>query len=275
MTSPSAQGRELAMKLREERGLASSPISFAELEDLVPCDVVVTDMPDGVDGLTLRDPQTGNVLIGIATSRAPFRQRFTLAHEIGHILAGDVSTSTSIHECTPRSAEETRAHSFARHLLCPVSGIASDQTIKNMHKTEMLSRVVRKFKVSPEVAAYQLEAAGLITADDVKELGKHTANALAARWGWINEYNDYVEFASKPHVSRRLVEDVTTAYLEGQVTIGSLAFVRGDTIGETQADMDLVESEELKADGLDDELSAQDVPTEMERERFLEDFFGS
>ncbi|WHU60692.1 ImmA/IrrE family metallo-endopeptidase [Trueperella pyogenes] len=278
MASSSAQGQDLAIKLRKERGLANSPISsLAQLEDLAACDVVVADMPDGVDGLTLRDPQTGNILIGVATSTSPFRQRFTLAHEIGHIVAGDVSTSTNIHECTPKSPEETRAHSFARNLLCPVDGVkaVSDRLLGNISKAEMLSRVVRMFQVSPEVAAYQLKAAKLVTAADVEELKKHTATALAARWGWINEYNGCVDLANTPHVSPRLIEDVTAAYLEGHVTIGSLAFVRGDTIEDTKADMDLVEKEALKTAEPNHISQDQDDCTEASRERFLADFFGS
>ncbi|OCA94839.1 hypothetical protein ACU20_05560 [Actinobaculum suis] len=144
-----------------------------------------------------------------------------------------------------------------------------------MTKTEMLSRIVQRFQVSPEVAAFQLKAARLITADDVNELREHTAPALAARWGWINEYNSHVDIASTPHVSARLIEDVTTAYLEGRVTIGSLAFVRGDTIAETKADMDLVEAEALKTAEPDHVQRDGDDATETVREQFLKDFLGA
>ena len=86
-----AQGIFLADQFRERHSLAKGPVERIEqLTELVEADLMVTQLPDDVDALTVRDPATGRIVIAIATSGVPYRQNFTLAHEVGHICAGDL-----------------------------------------------------------------------------------------------------------------------------------------------------------------------------------------
>ena len=56
-------------------------------EDVFGADVAVIALDEGFDGLAASSDEAK--LIVLATSQVPARQRYTLAHELGHLLAGD------------------------------------------------------------------------------------------------------------------------------------------------------------------------------------------
>ena len=84
-------------------------------------DVAVTSIPAGCDGLAWRDPHTQLILV--ATSEYPTRQRFTIAHELGHLLAGDdqgLSVDKDVMDPERRRhPSETQANAFAAAFLLP------------------------------------------------------------------------------------------------------------------------------------------------------------
>ena len=53
-------------------------------------DVISMDASEAEHGLSMTDPATGKVVIAVATTTQPMRQRSSIAHELGHVLAGDL-----------------------------------------------------------------------------------------------------------------------------------------------------------------------------------------
>ncbi|MGV0362933.1 ImmA/IrrE family metallo-endopeptidase [Corynebacterium minutissimum] len=222
-TSPSQQGVELAAGFRAKHDLGLGPVGdINNLMKLVDADFIVLDLTDDLDALTLRDPMSGALTVGISTSNNPFRQRLTVAHEIGHIVAGDITEDGASLQCDKTLPSETRANTFARCILCPEEAL--QELPQYADPEELLSTVVQRFQVSPHVAAIQLHQAGLISKDIKEELKNHTAKGLASRFGWKATYDHARKIAALPRASERLVADAYKAYSQGLITLSTVAF---------------------------------------------------
>ena len=91
------------------------------------------DAGDEEHGLSMRDPATGRTVIAVATTTNPLRQRTSIAHELGHVLAGDLDRPA---DGAPgeRTPAEKQADTFARHL-------QGRKLFINAHPKEMFSEV--------------------------------------------------------------------------------------------------------------------------------------
>lgn len=218
-------GQRLADNAREEFGLGVAPVSdLAELlESTVGVDVAFLHMPDGHDALTRKNPLSGDIIVAVATTGLPERQRFSLAHELGHILADDLHDSLeTVHA---PSAAETRAHAFARHFLAPLSGVKR----LAVHKKglDLVSDVIRHFGVSPQVALIQLRELG-VDRSTLDEAQGHSAAWFATRFGWDADRSSEVALAEKMRPPRSIVAAATTAYEAAKIDAAMLARVRKD-----------------------------------------------
>mgnify|MGYP001940693984 CR=1 FL=1 len=237
--SKKAQGRFLAEQLRSEHELAMGPLDHIEqLTELVDADLLITPLPDKVDALTVRDPDTGHIVIGIATSKVPYRQNFSLAHEVGHIVAGDLEQPSVVNPCLNHDAE-TRANSFAAHILCPLPSLPSQLEGRDPDTDEAVSHLVQRYKVSPRVVVTQLKRAGLISTEKASALGRRWSTPrLASRFGWKELYDLEVQRASTPRPAPRLVADATQAYLDGLVSAEAVALARGISPQQVRTELD-------------------------------------
>ncbi len=205
-------------------------------------DVAVMDMPDGIDGMTRCDPKSGAFIVAVATSDNPERQRFSLAHELGHIVFEDFSDDIgSVHATGSR---ETRAHDFARHLLAPLGGVRRlADALPGSSAEQLTSAVVQHFGISPKPAAIQLHAIDAITASEKAMVSELTSRTLATRFGWSEERQLRVADAQRPQPPQQIVAAATHAYADGKLSLRVLARLRGT------ADIAALESE-LAAAGL-------------------------
>ncbi len=223
---------QAARKIRYEHGLGMGPI--ADLHELIGlvapgADVAILDMPDGMDGMVLTDPVRGKSIIGVATTSVPERQRSSLAHELGHIIFKDYEAGLR-HDPSERTPEETRADTFARHLLAPVEGVqtfledlgAARGAVSARH----LSSLVRHFQVSPTIAIIQMHSIGWITAEQ-KSTWRESAHGLALRYGWIGDYRALAAERRTPRPPQRLIENATEAYIRNLVSVQGLASLSG------------------------------------------------
>jgi len=112
-------------------------------------------LPRGVDALLHREE--GFSLIGYSELVAPVRQKFSVAHELGHLHMGHVHGRSSV-DLDSADFDEIEANQFAAHLIMPISFLRSD--IKaGMHDVDALAR---RYVVSPEAMWWQLSKSGLI-----------------------------------------------------------------------------------------------------------------
>lgn len=119
-------------------------------------------------GLLIR--KDGKALVGINSGEAPVRQRFTIAHEIGHFLLHpqkDTFVDYRGHKQETRTPKEREADMFAAALLMPRHKIARD--FKNFVKggleiDEIKLILADRYEVSEDAMGYRLINLGLYLA---------------------------------------------------------------------------------------------------------------
>lgn len=289
MCSASKEGLDLAEEFRKKYALGNDPIAdIADFMQLVDADFMILDLPDNVDALALRDPVTGATVIGIAKSSVPYRQRFTVAHEIGHFVSNDFESSKIVADdehpepgmyvCGKRDHQEVRADTFARNVLCPTDGLKADQKLGELTGSgdvlAALSHVVRKYQISPQVALIQMRHADLINEAQSDELKGISAPALAARYGWKADYDRAVKVSGLVQPSARLVKDAYRAYEQGIVDLPSIAFAEMSSVDEVK---ELISASQAQLPPLRHDANAQNQDAaDAEADPFaeLDAFFG-
>ena len=114
---PYHQGELLAQRLRSKSGLADADLPTdvsqlaADVEDKFNADVAIEPLERGLDGLAISRP--GYRLIMVSSSIPAHRQRYTIAHELGHLMAGDQGDIIDENINYSRTTAETRANAFA------------------------------------------------------------------------------------------------------------------------------------------------------------------
>jgi len=219
-----------AAAFRSQHGLGTAPVRDLRgiVEDFPGVDLAVLKMPSWIDGMTVKDPDTGVALLAVSTSDVPERQRFTIAHELGHLVLEELSQGVPDHT---RSPMEMRMDGFARHFLIPEEGLV--QALRSRGRTRLrlevedLSEVVREFGVSPMTACIQLLSIRWITSETKNAWASWTAPRLATRFGWANEREADVLAARTEQPFRRIVANATEAYLSGRLPLAAVARARG------------------------------------------------
>ena len=231
-------GRTAAERFRQEHRLGLQPLGdlVALIEQSAGVDVAVLDVGPDEHGLTMRDPQRGAVFIGVARTRHPMRQRSTLAHELGHVVFGDWAENTTCDWSAPAPAE-SRANAFARHLLLPLDGLKSFLANTQGVSLAVLSTIVQRFLVSPQIAAIALEQAGYLNAATKGEWMSTTAPQLAVRFGWSDQYQALQADADRRRAPQRLLTRAILGYAEGVVSAQTIATLRGITPNKAAAEL--------------------------------------
>ncbi|MGV3727759.1 ImmA/IrrE family metallo-endopeptidase [Hydrogenophaga sp.] len=110
----------------------------------------------------------GKPLITFNSSDAPVRQRFTIAHEIGHYALGHLGAGTtkfrdpaSHFSSSTHKVEEREANRFAANLLMPAGALMFAIERHGMNSIDNLAEL---FGVSQVAMQYRLENLGLIDA---------------------------------------------------------------------------------------------------------------
>lgn len=197
------------------------------LERTFGVDVAKTGLPEGVDGAAWQ--ADGFRLIMIARTGVPTRQRFTLAHELGHILARDAQDLLTETHLTPgrqTDLTEVRANVFAANLLMP-RGEINALVQGNGLTDEQLTSMVVQFQVSPSALAARLSQLRLIDERTASRLrGLTTRNCH-----WLTGQRDLFEARTAWSQTKRLpfrpAQLLYEAYLEGDTTLRPLAAYTG------------------------------------------------
>ena len=230
MISTQDRGRQEAERFREQYGLGEGPLGdlVGIVEETTGYDVAIVEAPSEEHGLTMTDPLRGVTFIAVAASRHPMRQRSTLAHELSHVVHCDGGLVLREGKGGRRPVPERLADAFARHLLVPRSAILRIMKDHNGAWSEAdLSLVVRKFLVSPAIAAIALSEAGAI-ADDLKKVWMQIWTPdLATRHGWGDYYAALQGESRRTRPPRRLLARAVEGYRRGVVSLQRLSALRG------------------------------------------------
>jgi Zn-dependent peptidase ImmA (M78 family)/transcriptional regulator with XRE-family HTH domain len=202
---------------------------LAELvEDIFGADVAVVDLGTGFDGLAASSDTAK--LIVLATSQIPGRQRFTLAHELDHLLTGDdqgVHLDKDIFDrAQHRDPSEMRANAFAAAFLMP-EAILRERVSRDGLTENGFAELACDLLVSPATLAYRLLSLRLIdrgTCDQFRSVSGAKAARLVGRTG---EWAQRVAETSSPRPPGLLVRDAYAAYESGATTLRPYANLLG------------------------------------------------
>ncbi|MFI7356250.1 helix-turn-helix domain-containing protein [Streptomyces avidinii] len=241
-SSYAAQGEALAraaLKEVERQGRSITAGSLAELiEETFGADVAVVRLDDGFDGLAAT--AEGTKLILLATTANPARQRFTLAHELGHLLAGD---NQDVHldqdifgPAQKRDPGEQRANAFASALLMPEEILRS--AIAPGLTREGYAALVCDLMVSPAALAFRLLHMRLIDAGTSDHFKRMTASEAAQLAGRTEEFDQRAALSQEPRLPGLLVRDTRAAYEAGKATLRPYATLLGVEVDELRSELE-------------------------------------
>ncbi|MBV9869178.1 MAG: ImmA/IrrE family metallo-endopeptidase [Frankiaceae bacterium] len=185
--APIQQANELAAKVRDLVGEGDEDIEeLAQYcEEKLGIDVAIEPLPPGVDGLSIA---CGNYQLALISSAIPAtRQRYTLAHEIGHLAAGDSNELTIDETLTGQSDVEARATAFAAAFLMPESSLRRSLGSVGPTEATIVDMLVR-YKVSLDTLATRLYYLELVDATSRERIRGMSARRLALLSGRRHEY---------------------------------------------------------------------------------------
>lgn len=157
-----AGARHTALSLLKECKITDAPVKLNEVFKQVrnSFDVSVlgateAEIGSKIDAITKREG--GEIYILYNKSRHVHRQRFSFAHELGHLHLGHVHGGSSI-DMNSGGLDEIEANQFAAQLLMPPSFLRND--IKAGLKD--VATLAKKYDVSEEAMWWQVDKAGLL-----------------------------------------------------------------------------------------------------------------
>ncbi|MEU5650196.1 XRE family transcriptional regulator [Streptomyces pseudogriseolus] len=232
------QGERLASDLAEHlagRGAGSPagmdlPSLTRLLADHCGIDVALVEFPSraALSGATWQSE--GFRIVLLATTQEWTRARFTLAHEVGHLLARDAQDLRA--DATPQPGKqkdytEVRANVFAAHFLMPAAEVraAWERTVADPKAPTdaELSELVVTFKVSPSALAARLNRLGLLDSsrrDRFRGFTTEICHVLAGRLD--DHYRHRAESAvARPPLAP--MAELLAAYEAGETTLRPLA----------------------------------------------------
>jgi Zn-dependent peptidase ImmA (M78 family) len=131
--------RKLVTDLLSKNAITAPEVPVERIVGLLGAELRLEAAEPDLSGFLLRDVQRGRAVIGVNRSHAVVRRRFTIAHEIGHLLLHEgervhVDRTDRVFKVMLRNAEsslgtnveEQEANLFAAELLLPASFIERD-----------------------------------------------------------------------------------------------------------------------------------------------------
>lgn len=229
--SPRTRGEQLAdQALRILRGRGDEPTApdlVCLIERCFGFDVAIIDLGAGFDGLSVSGE--GLRLVIASPSSNPARQRFTFAHELGHMLAGDdqsVHLDQDIYAPSARSdPAEVAANSFAAAFLMPAE-LLSERVSAGFGKIGFAT-LAMDCSVSPSALAIRLTTLRLIDQLAAERYRRMTVQQAAQLSGRMAELGARTKAASTERTPQLLAEDLFAAYSAHRTTLRPYAALLG------------------------------------------------
>lgn len=163
----------IARRIINEHGIKRPPVPIESLAERLGAQISYSPFDGDLSGMVFRDDN--KVIIGVNSLHHPNRQRFTIAHEIGHML---LHKGQEVHvDRTYRvnlrndlssqavSREEIEANAFAAALLMPEGMLVEDLRGREIdfEGEEQLGVLAAKYEVSLQAFNLRLTNLGLIS----------------------------------------------------------------------------------------------------------------
>jgi Zn-dependent peptidase ImmA (M78 family) len=226
-------GAKRAREARDALGLdASAPLGcLLETVEGAGIPVIVARMPVGLAGCCWRED--GRVLLWVNGDHVAVRQRFTLAHEFGHVRcghdAGVALDSVAMLRGVTGDPREVQANAFAAELLAPRAGV--EALVDGDPGLEDIVRISAHFGVSALAALFRLRTLGLTSR--FERLQDEVAEGLHDQ---VRDYLDLPDhrdclsdIAELPRIPPSLAGSALAALLTGESSVVAAAHAAGAT----------------------------------------------
>jgi Zn-dependent peptidase ImmA (M78 family) len=225
--SPKLTPEQAANAARQDLRVGDSRLDdlLALVEESAGIPVIVAKMPGGPEGVYTRARGVAFILIN-SDGFIVERQRFTLAHELGHHWLGHVEIWDQEIRRNDKRPKEKDANSFASEFLVPRAAVdwwfsAHDDPEIDL---ETLVRFAHYFRVSCPMARYRLENTKRLTGQrQIKELDEaiaaKTHRILSLRLGLMTT-RDSLALASTQsvRVPQKMKANILWALSQGQIS---------------------------------------------------------
>lgn len=192
----------VAATVRKLWGIPRGPFpNLSETIERAGALVIWCGLSAGIDGLTLRAPDLPPCIF-LNRSAPADRMRFSLAHELGHIVMHRVPTDDI----------ENEANAFARGLLLPAADVRKD--FVGRVNLERLIRLKSVWRVSVQLLLYRAKEIGAVSQNQSQYLWRQIA-----KLGWRTREPADTDF---PHEEPRLFPEVLRLHT------GPLGYSRGE-----------------------------------------------
>lgn len=169
-----ARADTAAAELLSRFGIVAPPVDTQWLAAQLGVIVIPEKMTSDVSGMLLRGEDQN--VIGVNADHAPVRQRFTVAHELGHLLLHrgrplilDTGARVSINRrdglsSTATDREEIEANRFAAALLAPEKMVRQEVRRSDLLTAEdLVESMARTFNMSRVAMNNRLTNLGVIS----------------------------------------------------------------------------------------------------------------
>lgn len=167
--------RNLVVRLIEKHAVPGKPVDVEEIANSLDIQIKRDDLGD-ISGLLYSEG--GQAIIGVNDKHQSNRERFTIAHEIGHYLLHD-HESLHVDRIFPQSVrlrdqaasegiyiDEMEANAFAAELLMPRSFLMEDKLLQrkavDYDEDTLLAELAKKYGVSQQAMTFRLMNLGII-----------------------------------------------------------------------------------------------------------------
>jgi Zn-dependent peptidase ImmA (M78 family) len=172
------QIRQLVESLLDKHNVSHGPVPVQKIARAFKIEIKLDQVDDDLSGFLFRDKRAGRTVIGANKRHHENRQRFTIAHELGHYLLHEGET---VHLDNQRGAftinlrnsdsgrgkddSEREANLFAAELLMPTRFLEEELNGKNLDLLEdnnFLNNLAKKYQVSVQALTFRLANLGYI-----------------------------------------------------------------------------------------------------------------
>jgi len=159
--------RKLTSDILEKARISEPPVDVEHVAKICGAVIEEDNLGEDVSGILLRTKHNKTPIIGVMKYQATVRKRFTVAHELGHLLLHDgrevhIDRLYRVNYRSDRAdggikVEETEANAFAAELLMPVQFLDSEgDFLFDIGADEQLKQVADKYGVSAEAMSWRL-----------------------------------------------------------------------------------------------------------------------
>jgi Zn-dependent peptidase ImmA (M78 family) len=231
---PVREGREKAEAVRFELGLGEAPIRdlFGFIERNYAVLVVRRPMPDGPEGALIRIGQRSLIVVNTSDCHL-VRQRFTAAHELGHLVFDSASDPIQCDESLSEvnTPVEMRANAFAVHLLLPsaVLRLRFLQPDFNLLNDENIVSLAMEYGISGQSLSWHMKNVLSLTESQRQQIGSiHEPFKIAIRLGMTDRVRQEKEAMGAVGWPRKYVSMAAKAYESGRLDKASLGEILED-----------------------------------------------